>query len=72
MHYNLMHWQVGCSDGSVLLFDIATLGEEAFSSGGLRMLIEDPAVIKLMYVRTYVRKLVIYMPFPPRGNWGAL
>ena len=52
MHYNLMHWQVGCSDGSVLLFDIATLGEEAFSSGGLRMLIEDPAVIKLMYVRT--------------------
>ena len=41
--------QFGCEDGSVFLFDILTLGMDAFEHGGLRALLEDGGVTKLMY-----------------------
>ena len=41
--------QLGCEDGSVYLFDIFSLGMVAFEHGGLRALLEDARVTKLMY-----------------------
>ena len=41
--------QLGTEDGSVFLFDIFTLGICAFEHGGLRALLEDARVTKLMY-----------------------
>ena len=40
---------VGRKDGSAYLFDIVTLGVAAFENGGLRALLEDARVMKLMY-----------------------
>ena len=41
--------QLGTEDGYVFLFDIFALGKEAFDHGGLRALLEDARVTKLMY-----------------------
>ena len=41
--------QICTSQGQVVLFDILTLGQDAFLSGGLKALLESEAVCKVIY-----------------------
>ena len=41
--------QLGCSDGRVYLFDICVLTHDAFTSSGLRRLLEDLDILKIIY-----------------------